>query len=128
MDEATLKLLDVFANALGLAFQVRDDILDVESSSEQLGKTAGKDSAQSKSTYPALLGMDGAKARLAELDLALEQHELVKVRISAEDRDARDAVVATLAERSGAHLVQRIGNVASLYRRNAEAPQIPLPR
>lgn len=73
VDEATLKLLDVFANALGLAFQVRDDILDVESSSEQLGKTAGKDSAQAKSTYPALLGMEGAKARLAELDLLMHE-------------------------------------------------------
>ncbi|WP_126943883.1 polyprenyl synthetase family protein [Xanthomonas sp. BRIP62418] len=59
--------LDAFADALGLAFQVRDDILDVESSSAQLGKTAGKDAAQAKSTYPALLGMDGAKAKLAEL-------------------------------------------------------------
>jgi len=46
---------------------VRDDILDVEASSEQLGKTAGKDAAQDKSTFPALLGMDGAKARLEAL-------------------------------------------------------------
>ena len=67
MDEGTLKLLDTFSDALGLAFQVRDDILDVESSSAQLGKTAGKDAAQAKSTYPALLGMDGARARLGEL-------------------------------------------------------------
>ncbi len=59
--------LDDFATALGLAFQVRDDILDVEASSEQLGKTAGKDQAQAKSTFPALLGMDGAKAELAAL-------------------------------------------------------------
>jgi farnesyl diphosphate synthase len=62
-----LARLDIFAAALGLAFQVRDDILDVESNSEQLGKTAGKDAAQIKSTYPALLGMDGAKAKLDEL-------------------------------------------------------------
>lgn len=68
VDEGTLQVLDGFAQALGLAFQVRDDILDVESSSEQLGKTAGKDAAQAKSTYPALLGMDGAKAKLKELD------------------------------------------------------------
>jgi farnesyl diphosphate synthase len=59
--------LDAFASDLGLAFQVRDDILDVESSSEQLGKTAGKDVAQNKSTFPALLGMDGAKQRLSML-------------------------------------------------------------
>lgn len=62
-----LNQLDDFASALGLAFQVRDDILDVEASSEQLGKTAGKDQAQAKSTFPALLGMDGAKAELAAL-------------------------------------------------------------
>ncbi|MCC5064468.1 polyprenyl synthetase family protein [Xanthomonas campestris] len=67
--------LDAFADALGLAFQVRDDILDVESSSAQLGKTAGKDAAQSKSTYPALLGMDGAKTKLAEL--ASHMHALL---------------------------------------------------
>ncbi|WP_045770464.1 polyprenyl synthetase family protein [Xanthomonas albilineans] len=66
-DHAALDHLDAFASALGLAFQIRDDILDVEASSEQLGKTAGKDATQAKSTYPALLGMDGAKAKLAEL-------------------------------------------------------------
>ena len=65
--EPQLAQLDSFADALGLAFQVRDDILDVEASSEQLGKTAGKDQAQDKSTFPALLGMDGAKAQLHEL-------------------------------------------------------------
>jgi farnesyl diphosphate synthase len=62
-----LQRLDDFAAALGLAFQVRDDILDIEASSEQLGKTAGKDVAQAKSTYPALLGMHGATAKLEEL-------------------------------------------------------------
>ena len=72
-DIATLARLDDFATALGLAFQVRDDILDIEASSEQLGKTAGKDVAQAKSTYPALLGMDGAKAKLAELDARMRE-------------------------------------------------------
>ncbi|KAA8920378.1 geranyl transferase [Xanthomonas sontii] len=71
-DADALAQLDSFATALGLAFQVRDDILDVEASSEQLGKTAGKDVAQAKSTYPALLGMDGAKAKLAELAQAMQ--------------------------------------------------------
>ena len=70
-DTDTLARLDDFATALGLAFQVRDDILDIEASSEQLGKTAGKDVAQAKSTYPALLGMDGAKAKLEELAAAM---------------------------------------------------------
>ncbi len=66
-DAATLHRLDDFADAFGLAFQIRDDILDVEGSSAQLGKTAGKDAAQSKSTYPALLGLDGSRRLLAEL-------------------------------------------------------------
>ncbi|MBA3929222.1 farnesyl diphosphate synthase [Pseudoxanthomonas japonensis] len=72
-DAGTLTRLDDFATALGLAFQVRDDILDIEASSEQLGKTAGKDVAQAKSTYPALLGIDGAKAKLAELDTRMRE-------------------------------------------------------
>ncbi len=75
---AALAELDAFTQALGLAFQVRDDILDVEASSEQLGKTAGKDQAQDKSTFPSLLGMAGAKQELAALaermDLALQAH------------------------------------------------------
>lgn len=73
VEEATLQRLDAFAQALGLAFQVRDDILDVEASSQILGKTAGKDAAQSKSTYPALLGIDGAKARLDALAIQMRQ-------------------------------------------------------
>ena len=66
-DAGTLARLDDYASALGLAFQIRDDILDVEGDSAQLGKTAGKDQAQDKSTYPALLGMARSKALLAEL-------------------------------------------------------------
>ncbi|HTA64552.1 MAG TPA: farnesyl diphosphate synthase [Xanthomonadaceae bacterium] len=66
-DEAMLRQLDDYAGAFGLAFQIRDDILDVEGSSSQLGKTAGKDAAQSKSTYPALLGLDGSRKLLDEL-------------------------------------------------------------
>jgi farnesyl diphosphate synthase len=62
-----LPALDEFANALGLAFQIRDDILDVEGNSAQLGKTAGKDEAQGKSTYPSLLGMLRSRQRLEEL-------------------------------------------------------------
>nr|WP_201745737.1 farnesyl diphosphate synthase [Xylella taiwanensis] len=62
-----LHALDTFAATLGLAFQVRDDILDIESSSEQLGKTAGKDAVQEKSTFPALLSVEGAKSYLVQL-------------------------------------------------------------
>ena len=72
-DVGTISRLDTFAAALGLAFQVRDDLLDIEASSEQLGKTAGKDVAQAKSTYPALLGVDGARTRLDELAVAMHE-------------------------------------------------------
>lgn len=67
-DAATLDGLDRFAELLGLAFQVRDDILDIEADSATLGKTAGKDQAQDKSTYPALLGLDGARQYLVQLE------------------------------------------------------------
>ena len=61
-----------YAHHIGLAFQIQDDILDIEGTSEQLGKTAGKDVESDKSTYPALLTLDGAKQKLAEhYDLAI---------------------------------------------------------
>jgi len=53
--------LDRYAKCVGLAFQVRDDILDVEGETSVLGKTRGKDAASDKPTYPALLGMQGAR-------------------------------------------------------------------
>ena len=71
-DEHTRATLDAFAEALGLAFQIRDDILDVEGDPAVIGKTAGKDAAQAKSTYPALLGMDGARTVLAELAATMQ--------------------------------------------------------
>ena len=66
--------LDAFADDLGLAFQIQDDILDVEASTEQLGKSVGKDATQAKATYPALLRLDGAKALLAELAERMPRH------------------------------------------------------
>jgi len=65
-------LLGKFGLELGLGFQIADDILDVSSSSEQLGKTAGKDSKQGKLTYPAVFGMEQArkKAQLAAMKAA----------------------------------------------------------
>ncbi|MBT8768048.1 (2E,6E)-farnesyl diphosphate synthase [Metapseudomonas boanensis] len=66
-DEASLKTLHTYAQAIGLAFQVQDDILDVESDTATLGKTQGKDQAHDKPTYPALLGLDNAKAYALEL-------------------------------------------------------------
>jgi len=62
-----LTSLRAYAQAIGLAFQVQDDILDVESDTETLGKRQGADIARDKPTYPALLGLDAAKAYALEL-------------------------------------------------------------
>lgn len=71
--DTELKALQQYAQAIGLAFQVQDDILDVESDTATLGKRQGADIARDKPTYPALLGLDAAKAYALELrDLALE--------------------------------------------------------
>jgi len=63
----TLDILDRYADALGLAFQVRDDILDVEGDAAVIGKTAGKDAAADKPTFPSIIGLDASRARLREL-------------------------------------------------------------
>lgn len=67
-------------------------------------------------------------ALLAEIDGALEHHELIKVKVAGEDRDARDAMIAQIAERTEAALVQRIGHTAVLYRPSRDKRQIVLPR
>jgi RNA-binding protein len=67
-------------------------------------------------------------ALVSEVGNALEQHELIKVKIAAEDREARDAMIAELADRAGAALVQRIGHTAVLYRPSRDNRQIVLPR
>jgi geranylgeranyl diphosphate synthase, type II len=59
-----IEQLREFSTHLGLAFQIRDDILDVEGNEEQLGKPVGSDTANEKTTYPALLGMEAAKEKL----------------------------------------------------------------
>ena len=59
--------LDGYARCIGLAFQIRDDILDIEGNTATLGKTRGADIAKNKPTYPALLGLDGAKQKAEEL-------------------------------------------------------------
>lgn len=64
--EAVLVELDQFAQHIGLAFQIRDDVLDVISTTEELGKVVHRDDALAKSTYPALLGLEGAKAALTD--------------------------------------------------------------
>ncbi|MEN9974886.1 MAG: hypothetical protein RLZZ282_892 [Verrucomicrobiota bacterium] len=64
---AKLAALTQFGHALGLAFQVIDDILDVTQSTEVLGKTAGKDQAVDKSTYPSVLGLEDSRKEAARL-------------------------------------------------------------
>ena len=66
-------------------------------------------------------------ALLKEFDVQISHHELVKVRVRAPDRETRDGLVAELCAQAGAELIARIGNVALLYRRNADEPRIALP-
>jgi len=76
-----------------------------------------------------LVGAKGVTpALVAELDGALEQHELLKIKVAAEDREIRDQWIGELAEQSGAALVGRIGHVAVLYRRRKDKPLVILPR
>ena len=65
--ESVEAAVDHYAKCIGLAFQIRDDILDVEGSTDTLGKTGGKDAAQAKTTYATLLGIEGAQQKAASL-------------------------------------------------------------
>ncbi len=67
VDEEVATRLDHYAKCIGLSFQVKDDILDEESDTATLGKTQGKDKDNDKPTYPALLGLSGAKQKVQEL-------------------------------------------------------------
>jgi farnesyl diphosphate synthase len=72
-DSDALQALDRYAAAVGLAFQVRDDILDVEGESTVIGKTVGKDAAANKPTFPSIIGLEASRARLVALtEAALE--------------------------------------------------------
>jgi geranylgeranyl diphosphate synthase type II len=65
--EASLRALDVYGKAVGLAFQIVDDLLDVQGDEAKLGKRVGKDSGLGKWTYPGLLGIDGSRHRARQL-------------------------------------------------------------
>lgn len=65
---------------------------------------------------------------LKEFDSTIDHHELIKVKVRAGDREQRDAIIGELCERGSAQLVARIGNIALLFRRNAEKPKVVLPR
>ena len=85
-DEPAVAKLRSFGQSIGLAFQIIDDVLDVTQTSEQLGKTAGKDTAAEKATYPALFGVDQSlrkadallQAALASLDTFGSRGEKLK--------------------------------------------------
>jgi len=90
VDESIMAALDSYGKNLGLAFQVQDDILDIEGDTSVLGKPQGSDIDNHKSTYPALLGLDGAKQRA---------HQFVDDALSALDKIPHNTdVLADLAK------------------------------
>lgn len=72
-NEASRERLDAFADALGLAFQIRDDLLDIEGDSATLGKTAGKDALQDKTTFPSVIGTTASRERLTALATRMDE-------------------------------------------------------
>lgn len=75
-----------------------------------------------------IIGDNGVTpAVLHEILMALDHHQLVKIRVNAADRAARDAMIEEFCATSGAILVQRVGHIATLFRRNPEAPRIEWP-
>lgn len=92
---AQLKALDTYAAAIGLAFQVQDDILDVVADTQTLGKQQGADIARNKPTYVALLGLDGARAKAKEL----HQQAVTALEGFGESADYLRALSAYIIER-----------------------------
>ena len=81
-DPELLDRLDEYARCIGLAFQIRDDVLDVESDTETLGKRQGADAERNKPTYPAILGLEASRAHARAL------HERALERLAPLGRDA----------------------------------------
>jgi geranylgeranyl diphosphate synthase type II len=94
-DARKLKAITNFGRALGLAFQVIDDILDVTQTTEKLGKSAGKDVAASKATYPAVIGLE--KSRVEARRLTRQAHDALS--IFAAKSEALHALANYLLER-----------------------------
>ena len=63
----------------------------------------------------------------AELETAIAHHELIKIKVAAGERDERRKIIAGLAEKSDSHVIQQVGQVAVLFRRNHEKPVIEFP-
>ncbi len=94
LDPVQLQRLDYYAKCIGLAFQIRDDILDEEGETDVMGKAQGADRALNKPTYPALLGLSESKQKLGEL------HELATQSIA--DLDQRADPLRWISEYIGA--------------------------
>lgn len=94
-NQAQLQALDAYAAAIGLAFQVQDDILDVTADTETLGKQQGADIARNKPTYVALLGLEGARAKAQEL----HQQALAALAAFGANADQLRALSAYIIER-----------------------------
>ncbi len=76
-----------------------------------------------------LVGQAGASdAVIAEINQALDDHELLKVRLSVGDREARDEAIQTICTRTGAERIQRIGHTLVLFRANPDKRKVELPR
>ena len=75
-----------------------------------------------------IIGANGlTPAVLSAIDDALNHHELIKVKVNAQNRDSRTAMIEQLCTTLATELVQQVGHIATLFRRNPEAPRIPLP-
>lgn len=75
-----------------------------------------------------LMGQHGLTENvIAEIGNALDAHELIKVRVAGGDRGARDAAIGQITRETGAELIQSIGHVAVLFRRNEKKPRLTLP-
>lgn len=94
-NEQEKKSLDVFASALGLAFQVVDDVLDASSDSQTLGKTAGKDAAANKPTFVSLMGLGGAR----EFARQLHQEALDSLGIWGDNAELLRAIASKVVNR-----------------------------
>ena len=89
-DQQVLENLQEAGRLIGLAFQVRDDILDVTANFEELGKTPGKDVVAGKSTYPALLGLEKSHAILEE---SLDKAEAIFRNLSETQGFKKDSII-----------------------------------
>jgi geranylgeranyl pyrophosphate synthase len=91
-----LNALKAFAKTIGLAFQIQDDILDVESSTEQLGKQQGSDIANDKSTYTSILGLEPARQQAAEL----HQESMASLDLFGEDAEPLRCIASFIVNRA----------------------------